>query len=148
MSQSVDTYVGAGTGKVAVTWSVTLATLTDAAQWHWTPGFNGRLTKVTFVTHTPATTAGKLTTLTPSIAGTNVTGGVLALTTAAANTRDKALAGTTITGNNSFTSTQTITLTASSTTAFTEGSGEVQIEAVNDDTRKGVAMGSMGLTYN
>jgi len=145
--QTLDTYFGAGTGKVAQSWTVTLLNLIDGAQWHWTPGFRGRLTKVTWVTHIPASTAAKLTTITPSIGGVNVTGGVLALTTVAANTRNKELAGTTITGNNVFTATDTITLTCSSTTAFTEGTGEVQIEAINDDTRRGMGAGNMGLAY-
>lgn len=128
-----------GLAKYTVNFTVTLVTLTDAAQWHWTPGHKGRVTKITWVTGQPATTASKLSTLTPSIDGVNITGGVLALTTAAANTRDKELAGTAITANNAFTSTGKITFTASSTTAFAEGAGWVQVEVVNDDTLETIA---------
>jgi hypothetical protein len=69
------------------------------------------------------------------------------LTTVAANTKGKVLPGTAITGNNVFTATDTITLTCSSTTVFSEGTGEIQLEAVNDDTRRGVGAGNMGLAY-
>src|SRR5678815_2963165 len=104
MSISASTQLNrAGIAKYNVNFPVTLVTLTDAAQFHITPGHKGRLTKVTWVTTQPATTAAKLSTLTPSIDGVNVTGGVLALTTVAANTRDKELAGTAITALNSFT---------------------------------------------
>lgn len=132
-----------GLAKYTMSFTVTLVTLTDAAQFHVTPGHKGRLTKVTWVTGQPATTASKLSTLTPSIDGVDVTGGVLALTTAAANTRDKELAGTAITANNAFTSTGKITLTGSATTAFVEGAGWVQLEIVNDDTLEVLA--SLGL---
>jgi hypothetical protein len=134
-----------GIAKQQKTFAETLSTLTDAAQFHWTPGYKGRLTKVTWVTHTPASTASKLSTITPSIDGTNVTGGVLALTTAAANTRDKELAATAITANNAFTATGKITLTASATTAFVEGSGEIQLEVVNDELLETVALNAGGL---
>lgn len=137
-----------GMAKVVKTFAVTLSTLSDAAQFHWAPGFAGHISKVTWVTHTPASTASKLSTITPSIAGTNVTGGVLALTTAAANTRDKELAGTTVTANNYFTATQTITLTASSTTAFVEGSGEIQMEVVNDELLEALGLALGGLRYD
>lgn len=134
-----------GIGKYNVVFRLELATITDAAQLHITPGHKGRLTKVTWVTHVPATTASKLSTLTPSIDGTNVTGGVLALTTVAANTRDKELAGTAVTAANSFTSTGKITVTGSSTTAFAEGSGWVILELVNDDTLEAMAKSMGGL---
>ena len=124
--------------------SVLLASLSDAAQFHWMPGFKGRLTKMTFVTQVVASTAARASTLTPSIGGTNVTGGVLALTTVACNTKDKELAGTAITANNAFTATQNITITGSSTTAFAEGSGYVQLEVVNDELLETLALAMGG----
>jgi hypothetical protein len=142
---SIGTLYGAGVAKQQKTFTVTLATLSDAAQFHWMPGFKGRLTKVTFVTHTPASTAAKLSTVTSSIDGVDVAGGVLALTTVAANTRNKELAGTAITAANAFTATSTITLTGSATTAFVEGSGEIQLEVVNDDLLEALAGSMLGL---
>jgi hypothetical protein len=135
----------AGLAKYTKVFSVpTLSTLSNAAVNHWTPGHKGRITKVTWVTYAPATTAAKLATITPSIDGVDVTGGVLALTTVAANTLNKELAGTAITANNAFTATSTITLTASAVTAFVEGSGEIQLEVVNDDTlESGAIIGQM-----
>jgi len=132
-------------GKYNISYFVNLASIAAAALLHLTPGHKGRLTKVTFVTHAPATTASKAATVTPSIAGTNVTGGVLALTTVAANTADKELAGTAITAANAFTASQTITLTGSAVTAFAEGSGWIILELVNDELLEAVAIGNDGL---
>lgn len=141
---SISGVLAAGIGKYNVTFDLTLATLTDAAQLHITPGHKGRITKATFVTHTPATTGSKLSTLTPSIDGTDVTGGVLALNTVACNTRNKEVAGTAITALNSFTSTGTITWTGSSTTAFGEGTGVLIMELINDDTVEALAKALAG----
>lgn len=135
----------AGIAKYNVAFFMNLATLSNAAQCHITPGHKGRITKVTWVTHTAATTASKLATLTPSIDGTNVTGGVLALTTAAANTIDKELAGTAITAANAFTNTGKITFTGSSVTAFAEGAGWVIAELVNDELLESMALAMHGL---
>lgn len=147
-AQSLDGVItdGAGIGKHSVpAITMTLSTITDAAQYHWKPGFNGRLIDNRFVTHTPATTAAKLSTLTPSIGGVNVTGGTIALTTVSCNTRNKETAGAAITGANTFTENDTITWTASATTAFVEGSGVLQAEVYNDDLRRAVGLGLMGL---
>lgn len=142
----IGAYLGlAGLAKYNVAFGVLLASLSDAAQLHITPGHAGRLTKVTFVTQVVASTAGRASTLTPSIGGTNVTGGVLALTTVACNTKDKELAGTVITANNRFTASQSITLTGSSTTAFAEGSGYIICELVNDETLQALATLFKGL---
>ena len=142
---SISTQFEAGIAKHPVSFGVLLASLSDAAQFHVTPGFNGRVTRTYFVTQVAATTAAKLCTLTPSSAGTNVLGGVLALTTVACNTKNKELAGSTITGQNQFTDTQTITVTGSSTTAFVEGSGFYIMDLINDDTLEAVAMSLNGL---
>lgn len=145
--QSIDGLLGTGVGRETREIPITLATLSDAAQYSWVAEYNGRLASNNFRTHTPATTASKLSTLTPSIAGVNVTGGVIALTTVSCNTRNKETAGTAITAKNAFKKGDTLTWTASSTTAFVEGSGVIQANLINDDTRKAIGIGAMGLTY-
>jgi hypothetical protein len=145
--QSIDGLIGTGVGMETREIPITLATLSDAAQYNWVATFNGRLMANDFITHTPATTASKLSTLTPSIAGVDVTGGVIALTTVSCNTRNKKTAGTAITAKNAFKKGETVTWTGSSTTAFVEGSGVIQVSLANDDTRKAIGIANMGLTY-
>jgi len=68
-----------------------------------------------------ATTADKAATLNAEIETTNLSGGVLALTSANCTPKGAQVAGTEITGNNAFTATQKISIEASSVTAFAEG---------------------------
>lgn len=81
----------------------------------------------------PATTSNKLTTLTLSTTGGAVTGGVMALTSANCTPTGNPVAATTISGANA---TQTagaeIIITASSTTAFVEGTGHVEVVVSNN----------------
>lgn len=144
-TQATNLDVNANIGKYHVTFPVTLATLNDAAQFTIVPGHKGRILSMDYYAHTPATTAAKLSTLTPSIGGVNVTGGVIALTTASADTRNEKTPGTAITANNSFSATDTITITASATTAFVEGNGKIDVVLVNDDTREALARALGGL---
>ena len=131
---AIGTYLGKpGIARQTKTFNVILATLSNAAQFHWAPGFSGEIESIVFITHTPATTAAKLATLTPSIDGVDVTGGVLALTTATCDTRDEEVAGTPITALNRFTATSTIRITGSAVTAFSEGVGEIQMRVKNLD---------------
>jgi len=93
----------------------------------FTPGINGVIKKVAFAVTDPATTAAKLTTLNLEIGTTNLTGGAVALTSANCGTLGAVVAGSAITANNTFTSTDTISVEASSTTAFVEGEGVLLI---------------------
>lgn len=93
----------------------------------FTPGFAGRIVSTQFVTDVVASTASKLATLNLEIGTTDVTGGVLSLTTVACNTKGKVAAGTAITATNTFSATDTISVEATSVTAFVEGSGSLQI---------------------
>ena len=142
---SISALMAAGVSKLTMSFTIALATLTDAAQFHVTPGFKGRLMRTYFVTQVVASTAGRLSTLTPSIEAVNLLGGVLALTTVACNTKDKELSGTAITGQNAFTNTQSITWTGSATTAFAEGSGYLVMDLMNDDTLEALAKALNGL---
>lgn len=104
---------------------VQLAQLANNSQilTNYVPGFAGSLVKAAFVVVTPATTSGKNATLSISIGGTNVTGGVVSLTSANCTPMGAVVNGSNITGNNTFTANSQITVSVSSTAQFAEGSG-------------------------
>lgn len=87
----------------------------------FTPGYAGKIRKITASVTDPVSTGSKLATFTPYIGGTTVTGGALALTSANCATVGAKVDGSAITAANSFTSTDEITIVASSVTAFVEG---------------------------
>lgn len=87
------------------------------------PGVDGIIEYFSFVTNVPASTASKTAAFNLEIGTTNVTGGVLTLTTVAANTMGKVTAATAITGANRITARDLLSIEASSVTAFAEGSG-------------------------
>ncbi len=89
------------------------------------PGIDGYLDYVEFVTTIAVTTAAKLASLNFEIGTTDVTGGVIALTSAAATPKGKVVAGSAITANNRLTKDSTLSLEASAVTAFVEGEGYV-----------------------
>jgi hypothetical protein len=135
----VTRYVSSGVGIVAfdatkpeeevfLCFQVDLASIADGdVVTTFTPGFHGRIKDIDFVTNVPASTASKASTLNLEIGTTNVTGGTVALTTAACNAIGKIVAGAAITAGAAFTNTDTISVEASSTTAFAEGSGTLVI---------------------
>lgn len=87
----------------------------------WTPGYAGKIVKIEAVCTVATSTTGKTATLNLEIGTTNLTGGVLVLDGTAAIAKGTVLAGTAITAGNTFTATDTISLEASSVTAFIEG---------------------------
>ena len=89
----------------------------------FTPGFNGRVKKVEFATTVPVTTAAKRADFNLEIGTTNLTGGVVSVTSAAATPLGAIIAGTAVTGANAFKSTDTISVEAASVTAHAEGAG-------------------------
>lgn len=89
----------------------------------YTPGFAGSIVKASFAVTVPATTAAKAATLNLEIGTTNLTGGVIALTSANCTPLGKVNDGTAITAGNTFTSTDAISVEAASVTAFVEGAG-------------------------
>jgi hypothetical protein len=93
----------------------------------WTPNFAGEITAVSFVVTEPVTTAAKAATLNLEINNVNVTGGVIAITSANATPLGKVLNGTAITAGNTFAAGQTVTVEASAVTAFVEGEGDLLI---------------------
>ncbi|NMC09524.1 MAG: hypothetical protein GYA39_00875 [Methanothrix sp.] len=93
----------------------------------FTPGFPGQIVKVSFVVTDPVTTADKAATLNLEINTTDVSGGVLSLTSASCGTLGAVVNATAITGNNVFDADDTISIEASSVTAFAEGEGVLLI---------------------
>jgi hypothetical protein len=87
------------------------------------PGIAGTIKKVSFVVTDPATTAAKAATLNLEIGTTNLTGGVISLTSANCTPLGAVVDGTAITAGNTFTSSDSISVEASSVTAFQEGEG-------------------------
>lgn len=89
----------------------------------FTPGFPGRIVKASLAVTDPVTTADKAATLNLEINSADVSGGVLALTSANCGTLGTVVNATAITGNNVFDADDTISIEASNVTAFAEGEG-------------------------
>jgi hypothetical protein len=87
------------------------------------PGFAGTIIDHEFVVDEPVTTGGKSISLSLEINATPVTGGVVALTSANATPQGKHIAGTAVTANAAFDDNDTLTIRATVTAAFTEGTG-------------------------
>jgi len=119
------------TGGVPVVYAlpITLANITGAGDvlTTLTPGFAGKIVSLDFAVTTAVTTASKAATLNAEIGTTNLTGGTVALTSANCTPLGAVVAGAAITAANSFTSTDTISIEASSVTAFAEGAGVLYI---------------------
>jgi hypothetical protein len=109
---------------VALSFQVDLASVSDAdVVTTLTPGFAGEIVDMDFVVNVPVTTGSRATTLNAEIGTTDLTGGAIALTSANCTPMGAVIAATAITAANTFTATDTISIEASSTTAFAEGSG-------------------------
>jgi len=91
------------------------------------PGFAGTIKKVAFAVTDPVVTAGKATTLNVEINTVDMTGGAVALTSALCTPLGAVVNGTAVTAANVFTATDSISVEASGTTAFTEGEGVLMI---------------------
>lgn len=98
------------------------------------PGIYGTIEYVEFAVTQPVTTAAKLASLNLEIDTTNVTGGVVALTSANATPLGKVIAGTAITAANTITPDSKISVEASDVTAFVEGQGVLFIRIRKDST--------------
>lgn len=114
-------------GKQVLNYAIDLASIANGTILAFKPGFGGRITRVEFNVAKPVTTGAKLSTLTPNIAGVAVTGGVLSLTSAACTPTGTNVAGSAVTALNQFGAQDTISIVASATTAFSEGTGTLSI---------------------
>lgn len=132
---TVSDTLAAGVGVFTLTVPVNLATVADGdVLTTYTPGFKFKLLSADFAVTQEVTTAAKLTTLNLEIGTTNVTGGTIALTSANSATLGAVVAGAAITAANTGSAADTISIEASSTTAFSEGNGVVLIKIQNMDT--------------
>ncbi|MER9685907.1 hypothetical protein [Mesorhizobium sp. M0139] len=106
---------------------------------NYVPGFAFRIIGIDWRTIKPATTAAKLATLNLEIGTTDLTGGLVALTSANCTPAGAAVAGTDITGAFTGTATDSISLEASAVTAFVEGNGVLVIKLQNLDSVNEIA---------
>lgn len=97
--------------------------------------YNFTLLSTLFRVLKAATTAAKAATLTPIIAATPVTGGVISLTSANMTPINNTVAGTAVTAANTGTAGQALGVTASAVTTFVEGDGVVEFTVRNDDAQ-------------
>jgi hypothetical protein len=88
----------------------------------WIPGFAGTITDFIAIVQKAATTAAKAATINIEIETTDLTGGVLGLTSANMTPKGVQVASSAITAANVFSATQKISVEASGVTAFIEGS--------------------------
>ena len=105
----------------------------------YTPGFKFKVLAVDFATTTVASTSAKASTLNVEIGTTNLTGGVVSLTTASCDTLGELTAGSSVTAANTGTASDTISVEASSTTAFVQGAGVLFIKIQNMDVQDNAA---------
>ena len=89
----------------------------------YVPGFAGTIDSLQFIATDPVTTPAKAVSLNAEIGGANVTGGVVALTSANLATLGDRVAGTAVTDANTFAADSAIDIEAASVTAFAEGEG-------------------------
>ena len=94
--------------------------------------FAGTITAFDFVQGVPVTTGSKLATLNMEIGTTDVTGGTIALTSAACTPLGKVISSAAITAANTFVSGDTFSIEASSVTAFVEGTGVLLVTYVRN----------------
>lgn len=113
---------------------IALAQITGAGDvlTNWTPGFAGRIVRFDCAVETVVTTGSKAASLNLEIDTTDVTGGVVALTSANCTPLGKVNAGTAITAANHFGATQTLSIEAASVTAFAEGRVVALITVIRD----------------
>lgn len=90
-------------------------------------GVEGTIESVDWVTTAVVTTAAKLATLTPSIDGTPITGGAVALTSAAATPLGKVISGSAPTAGNVLKKESKFGIKATAVTAFAEGQGFLSV---------------------
>jgi hypothetical protein len=90
-------------------------------------GFDGSFESIAWLQSAPVTTAAKLASLNLEIGTVNVTGGVVALTSALCTPLGKIIQGSAITALNSFVASDVMSIEASGVTAFVEGSGTILV---------------------
>ena len=131
----VSTTIAAGVGVYHHTMEIALAGVTDAdVLTSWLPKHKFKILAFDFYTTVAVTTAAKASTINLEIGTTDVTGGVISLTSAACTPKGVKVAGTAITAANTGSASAVISVEATATTAFAEGSGFFDITIQNMDT--------------
>lgn len=98
----------------------------------YVPGFAGRIVSMQFVNTVVVTTGAKAASLNAEIDTVDVTGGVVALTSANMTPLGARVAGSAITAANKFAATSVIDFEASGVTAFAEGAGVLLVLMLAD----------------
>jgi hypothetical protein len=111
---------------VAKTVDLTTLTTGDVVA-RFVPGFAGTLAGLAFEADIPATTAGRVVTLSAYVAGVKTVGGELMLTSANTTPKGHTVPSTPLVGGVSFDATQELTVVASNVTAFKEGAGTLYL---------------------
>lgn len=113
---------------------VQLADFVNSATWKLALPFAFTLKSALFRTGKPASTAAKAATLTTTVSGQAVTGGVMGLTTANQNATGGTVAASAISGANATgLAGGTVEFAVSGVTAFVEGDGYVEFTVTNND---------------
>jgi len=128
----VSNAIAAGVGIHYLTFYAKLSEVTAAATvGAFTPGYRFKILSLTWLGLQAGTGAGATITFTPTISGVGLTGGGTLVPTLANATAGSVVAGATITGANIGTSAQTFAITASTITAFTNGTGSILVKVQN-----------------
>lgn len=134
------TAIAAGAGTYTVALFLDLADIADGDLiTTYVPGHRFQVNKVDFRVGKAVTTAAKAADINLEIGTTNLTGGVVGLTSANCTPKGAAVAGSAVTGNNVGTATDAISVEAANTTAFAEGTGWLLISITNLDTADALA---------
>ena len=138
---TVSDTVAAGVGVMTVSIPVNLASITGTQDilTTYTPGYKFKILALDFAVNVPVTTGSKLASINAEIGTTNLTGGVIALTSANCTPMGAVVAGSAITAANTGSAADTISFEAASVTAFSEGSGEILMKIQNMDTADAIA---------
>lgn len=100
----------------------------------YVPGFAGKVLSVDFAVCKAVTTGSKRADFNLEIGSTNLTGGVVSVTSAAATPAGAVIAGTAVTAANTFSATDSLSIEAANVTAHAEGSGWLLVKVQNLDT--------------
>lgn len=97
----------------------------------FTPGYSGKITAMSFLVNEKVTTASKNASFNAEIGTTNVSGGIVTVNSTNAATLGVVVAGSSITGNNTFGASDTISIEADTVAAFAEGGGTLYLRIEN-----------------
>lgn len=124
LASDVSTVTGIATAAIGVPVCipVVLATATSqAVVGRFKPGVAGKIARMEAMVTTVVSTAAKLATFIPKIAGTAVSGANVLVTSASGGTLGARITGSTVSGTNTFGASDEITIVADTVTTFAEG---------------------------